>query len=206
MSKMNLPNKLTLMRIIFVPFFVLFMALPLRFGVWSRWGALIIYIMASITDALDGHIARSRNMITNFGKIMDPLADKLLVSSGFVMLTSIGVIPGFITAIVLFRDFTVSSLRMFAVNKKHDVAASWSGKVKTVFQMVGIVFGIFLVASQSGYTKMFNFIYVPIEDLFSFYSIVNFIMSICIVGAAITTIWSLWDYFMRFKSDINVEE
>ena len=95
---------------------------------------------------------------------------------------------------------------MFAVNKKHDVAASWSGKVKTVFQMVGIVLGIFLVASQSEYTKMFNFIYVPIEDLFSFYSIVNFIMSICIVGAAITTIWSLWDYFMRFKSDINVEE
>lgn len=203
MSKMNLPNRLTLLRIILVPFFVLCMALP---TISTKWIALVIYILASITDALDGYIARSKNMITNFGKIMDPLADKLLVSSGFVMLTSLGVIPGFITAIVLFRDFTVSSLRMFAVNKKHDVAASWSGKVKTVFQLIGIILGIFLVASNTDYIRMFYFPRIPLSELFSFYAIVNLIMSISITVAAITTIWSLWDYFKRFSGDINVEE
>lgn len=204
-SKMNLPNRLTFLRIILVPFFILFMALPEQL-VWSKYVALAIYIIASITDALDGHIARSKNMITNFGKIMDPLADKLLVSSGFVMLTGLGVIPAFITAIILFRDFTVSSFRMFAVNKKHDVAASWSGKVKTVFQLVGICLAIFLVAYKKEYSMMFGIFFIPIKDIFSLVAILNSIMTICIVGAVITTIWSLIDYYNRFKADINVEE
>ena len=205
MSKMNLPNRLTCLRIILVPFFIFFMALPESMN-WTKYVALIIYILASITDALDGHIARSRNMITNFGKIMDPLADKLLVSSGFVMLTALGVIPGFITAIILFRDLTVSSLRMFAVNKKHDVAASWSGKVKTVFQLIGICIAIFLTAYSEENSAMFGFLNVPISKIFEIYSILNFIMTICILIALITTIWSLIDYFKRFKSDINVQE
>lgn len=200
MSKMNLPNRLTMLRIILVPFFVLFMALPTSIT-WTKYVALLIYIVASITDALDGHIARSRGLITSFGKIMDPLADKLLVSSGFVMLTGLGVIPAWITAIILFRDFTVSSLRMFAVNKNHDVAASLSGKIKTIFQMGGISIALFLVAYKTERAAMFDFLY---SDLFNAISVLNFIMTVCILVACMTTIWSLVDYFNRFKKDIDV--
>ena len=102
LKKMNLPNKLTMLRIALVPLFVLFMAIPLE-SLWPKYAALAIYIVASITDFLDGYIARSRKLITKFGKIADPLADKLLVSSGFVMLTCLGVIPGWITCIVLIQ-------------------------------------------------------------------------------------------------------
>ena len=155
LKKMNLPNKLTMLRIALVPLFVLFMAIPIE-SQWPKYVALGIYIVASITDFLDGYIARSRKLITKFGKIADPLADKLLVSSGFVMLTCLGVIPGWITCIILFRDFTVSSLRMFAVNNNSDVAAVWSGKIKTVFQLIGIILGIFSLAYGFENVAMFD--------------------------------------------------
>ena len=201
-KRMNLPNKLTMLRIILVPFFVAFMAIP-DFQV-TKYIALAIYIVASITDFLDGYIARSRNLITKFGKIVDPLADKLLVSSGFVMLTCLDVIPGWITCIILFRDLAVSSMRMFAVDNGSDVAAVWSGKVKTVFQMVGIIFGIFSLAYGFRYTSMFDFItkssYMGVFEI-----VINVMVTVSIVIAAITTLWSLIDYFNKFKKDINVE-
>ncbi len=195
MKEMNLPNKLTMVRIILVPVFVLFMSLPGNL----KYFALFTYILASITDALDGHIARSKNMITQFGKIMDPLADKLLVSSGFVMLTACGTVPGFITAIILFRDFTVSSLRMFAVNKGGNVAAVWSGKIKTVFQLVGISVGIYALASNYTTVKMFDFIHASGAQM-----VVNLIFTVSILIATITTIWSLFDYFLKFRKYIDV--
>lgn len=201
LKKMNLPNKLTMLRIILVPFFVLFMAIP-NFS-FSIYIALLIYIVASITDFLDGYIARSRGLITKFGKIADPLADKLLVSSGFVMLTYYGVIPGWITCIVLFRDFTVSSLRMFAVNNGSDVAAVWSGKIKTVFQLIGIIFGIFSLAYGFNNVKFFDFIQ-KYSEMSNFEIAINVIVSLSILIAAITTLWSLVDYFNKFKDDIDV--
>lgn len=201
LKKMNLPNKLTMLRIALVPLFVLFMAIPIV-SVWPKYVALAIYILASITDFLDGYIARSRKLITNFGKIADPLADKLLVSAGFVMLTYLGVIPGWITCIILFRDFTVSSLRMFAVNNKSDVAAVWSGKIKTVFQLIGIIVGIFSLAYGFENVAMFDFI---TKSMGTFEKVINIIMTVSIAIAAATTLWSLIDYFNKFKKDIDVE-
>ena len=201
LKKMNLPNKLTMLRIALVPLFVLFMAIPLE-SLWPKYAALAIYIVASITDFLDGYIARSRKLITKFGKIADPLADKLLVSSGFVMLTCLGVIPGWITCIILFRDFTVSSLRMFAVNNNSDVAAVWSGKIKTVFQLIGIILGIFSLAYGFENVAMFDFV---TKSMGTFEMVINILMTVSIAIAAITTLWSLVDYFNKFKKDIDVE-
>lgn len=201
LKKMNLPNKLTMLRIALVPLFVLFMAIPLE-SLWPKYAALAIYIVASITDFLDGYIARSRKLITKFGKIADPLADKLLVSSGFVMLTCLGVIPGWITCIILFRDFTVSSLRMFAVNNNSDVAAVWSGKIKTVFQLIGIILGIFSLAYGFENIAMFDFV---TKSMGTFEMVINILMTGSIAIAAITTLWSLIDYFNKFKKDIDVE-
>lgn len=200
-KKMNLPNKLTMLRIALVPLFIFFMALPICVGRQFKFIALFIYILASITDFLDGHIARSRKLITNFGKIADPLADKLLVSSGFVMLSGIGVIPAWITCIILFRDFTISSLRMFAINSGGDVGAVWSGKVKTTFQLIGICLGIFELAMGYSNISMFSFL---LADVFNIDSAVNALMTICIVIATITTIWSLIDYFFKYKKYIDV--
>ena len=151
---------------------------------------------------MDGYIARSRKLITKFGKIADPLADKLLVSSGFVMLTCLGVIPGWITCIILFRDFTVSSLRMFAVNNNSDVAAVWSGKIKTVFQLIGIILGIFSLAYGFENVAMFDFV---TKSMGTFEMVINILMTGSIAIAAITTLWSLIDYFNKFKKDIDVE-
>lgn len=201
LKKMNLPNKLTMLRIALVPLFVLFMAIPIE-ALWPKYVALAVYIVASITDFLDGYIARSRKLITKFGKIADPLADKLLVSSGFVMLTCLGVIPGWITCIILFRDFTVSSLRMFAVNNNSDVAAVWSGKIKTVFQLIGIILGIFSLAYGFKNVAMFDFV---TKSMGTFEMVINILMTVSIAIAAITTLWSLVDYFNKFKKDIDVE-
>ena len=204
LKKMNLPNKLTMLRIVLAPLFVLFMAIPAHSSI-TKYVALAIYIMASITDFLDGHIARSRGIVTKFGKIADPLADKLLVSAGFVMLTGAGIIPAWITFIILFRDFTVSSLRMFAVNNGSDVAAVWSGKVKTTFQLIGIIFGIFSLAYGFKNVAMFSFI-TNYSNMGLFNIVINILVTISIVIATITTLWSLVDYFNKFKKDIDVEK
>lgn len=204
LKKMNVPNKLTMLRIILTPIFVLFMVLPSNHNV-TTYIALAIYILASITDFLDGHIARSKGLITKFGKIVDPLADKLLVSAGFVMLTGAGIIPAWITFIILFRDFTVSSLRMFAVNNNSDVAAVWSGKIKTTFQLIGIILGIFSLAYEFEHVAMFDFI-TNFKYMDNFEVVINIMVTVSIVIATITTIWSLIDYFNKFKKDIDVEK
>jgi CDP-diacylglycerol--glycerol-3-phosphate 3-phosphatidyltransferase len=204
LKKMNLPNRLTMLRIFLVPLFVLFMAIPNYLSV-PKYIALLIYILASITDFLDGHIARTQGLVTQFGKITDPLADKLLVSAGFVMLTGFDIIPAWITFIILFRDFTVSSLRMFALNNSSDVAAVWSGKIKTTFQLIGIILGIFSLAYGFSYVGMFDFI-TYFKNMTFFERVVNIIMSFSIVIATITTLWSLVDYFNKFKKDIDVEK
>lgn len=142
---MNLANKLTIFRIILVPIMVI---IPL-FGIKSElWGIPItylvinlIFIIASITDKLDGYIARSRNQITTFGKFLDPLADKILVLAAMVMLVEFNKIPAWIPIIVLAREFIVSGYRLVAVEKgKKVIAASNLGKIKTVTQMCAIIF------------------------------------------------------------------
>ena len=129
---MNLPNKLTLARIIAVPIFVV-----LYFN-GLVWPAVAVYILASLTDMLDGKIARSRNLVTNFGKIMDPLADKVLVYSAFCLFIERGIMPSWMLMVILAREFIVAGVRTVAASEGKVIAAAMSGKIKTVLQMIAV--------------------------------------------------------------------
>ena len=135
---MNLPNKLTLLRILLVPVFVFLLLCPI-FGEANKWIVLAIVCIACFTDFLDGKIARKYNMITDFGKFMDPLADKLLVCSALICLIDLGKLPSWFVVIVIAREFVVSGLRLIAVDNGIVIAASWWGKFKTAFQMTLII-------------------------------------------------------------------
>lgn len=134
---MNLPNKLTMMRVVMIPFFIVFMLIPF-FGEADKWIALAIFIVASLTDLLDGKIARKYNLVTDFGKLMDPLADKLLVCSALICLTGMGRLASWITIVIVAREFTISGFRQIAAEKGVVIAAGYWGKFKTTFQMIMI--------------------------------------------------------------------
>ena len=134
---MNLPNKLTLLRIILVPFFVATLLLPTI--PYHYIIALVIFAAASITDMLDGKIARKYNMVTDFGKFADPLADKILVISAFACFVEMGIVSSVFVIIVLFREFSVTSIRLIAAENGKVVAANMWGKAKTVSQMIAII-------------------------------------------------------------------
>ena len=129
-GRMNLPNRLTLLRIALEPVYLLLLWLPAY-----DWLALAVFVAASLTDTLDGRIARARGLITNFGKFMDPIADKLLTHTAFIMLTAMGRLDVVSCIIFIAREFVVSGLRLVAVEQGHVIAAGMSGKVKTVLQM-----------------------------------------------------------------------
>ena len=135
---MNLPNKLTILRMVMVPFFVAVL-LGRPFGDASDAAALVIFIAASLTDMLDGQIARRCNLITDFGKFMDPLADKVLTCSGMICLVALGRLPAWVVCIIVGREFTISGFRLVAAEKGVVIAASWWGKFKTVFQMIMVI-------------------------------------------------------------------
>lgn len=141
---MNLPNKLTVMRVVMVPFFVAFMligAIPYNY-LW----ALLVFAAASITDMLDGKIARKYNLITNFGKFLDPLADKILVASALICFVQLGWCSAWVTALILAREFVVSGVRLVAASsdKKVVIAAGMLGKMKTAMTMVAICVILFM--------------------------------------------------------------
>ena len=133
---MNLPNKLTMFRVILIPFFVLFMLVDITSA--DKWIALAIFIVASLTDLLDGKIARKYNLVTNFGKFMDPLADKLLVCSALICLVEMSKLPAWMVIIIIAREFIISGFRLIAADNGVVIAASYWGKFKTTFQMVMI--------------------------------------------------------------------
>ena len=135
---MNLPNKLTLLRVILIPFFVVVL-LTQCVGENSKYVALGIFVIASITDFFDGRIARSRNLVTNFGKFMDPLADKLLVCSAMICLISSGKLEDWIVIVIISREFIISGFRLIASDNGVVIAASYWGKFKTVSQMAMII-------------------------------------------------------------------
>lgn len=135
---MNLPNKLTVLRVIMIPFFVVFMLMDIT-GAANKWIALAIFIVASLTDLLDGKIARKYNLVTNFGKFMDPLADKLLVSAAMICMIEKGMLASWIVIIIISREFIISGFRLVASDNGIVIAASYWGKFKTTFQMVMIV-------------------------------------------------------------------
>ncbi len=211
--KMNLANKLTIFRIILVP---VIMAIPIIdnligipgtfLGISSAfWIMNIIFIIASITDKLDGYIARSRNEVTTFGKFLDPLADKILVLSALVILVEYGKIPSWIPIIVLAREFIVSGYRLVAVEKGGKViAASIWGKLKTVTQMIAIIFCfldkfsfgqfIFRVSDEASAVANSASIYMTTGQF-----VINIISTVMLVISVVATIFSGVDYLKNGK-------
>lgn len=153
---MNLPNKLTLLRVIMIPFFVLFLLVQIT--TFDKWIALAIFIAASLTDFLDGHIARKYNLITNFGKFMDPLADKLLVCSALVCFVEMGKLPAWMVIIIIAREFIISGFRLIASDNGVVIAASYWGKFKTTFQIIMICLLIADIAAIAVITTIITWI------------------------------------------------
>ena len=139
---MNLPNKLTMLRIAMIPVFVIFALIQAQ---WAQYVALLIYILACLTDMMDGKIARAHNLVTNFGKFADPIADKLLVMSALVILVDSGRMPAWVCIVMLAREFIISGFRLVAAGGGKVIAAGKLGKLKTVFQMSATIALLLLV-------------------------------------------------------------
>ena len=171
---MNLPNKLTVLRIVLIPVFmgILYWGFP-----GAQYVALAVFILASLTDFLDGYIARRDGLVTDFGKFADPLADKMLVTAAMLWFVEIGQMPAWVLLIVLVREFAVSGLRMIASDAGRVIAAGWSGKVKTASTMVCIIL-----------------MFLPIG------SVIN---AICVGIIAVTTLYSGVEYFAKNKDVIK---
>lgn len=173
---MNLPNKLTVLRVIMIPFFVVFMLTDLG-GAYGKYISLAIFVAASMTDWLDGYLARRDNLVTNFGKFMDPLADKLLVCSAMICLIEKGQLAAWIVIVIIAREFIISGFRLVASDNGVVIAASYWGKFKTVFQMVMV---ILLILDFGG--------------------VFDILETIVIWAALILTVVSLIDYVAKNKN------
>ncbi len=144
---MNLPNKLSILRVLCIPVIVVLLNLP---DEWARWAAVGVFILASVTDFLDGYLARKNNWITDFGKFIDPVADKLLVLSTFLMLIQLGQMPAWVCVVILARELSVDGLRLVAMTKNQVIAAGPLGKVKTFSQMLYILYLLIFRESAFG--------------------------------------------------------
>ena len=151
---MNLPNKLTILRVIMIPFFVAALLYDGGADQNMRYVAAALFIIASLTDMLDGKIARKYNLVTNFGKFMDPLADKLLVCSALICMIELRVVPAWMVIIIISREFIISGFRLVASDNGVVIAASYWGKFKTTFQMIGVVLLIFNIPALSTLTTI----------------------------------------------------
>ncbi|MCI8427605.1 MAG: CDP-diacylglycerol--glycerol-3-phosphate 3-phosphatidyltransferase [Lachnospira sp.] len=169
---MNLPNKLTILRIVIIPLFVLFLYVDIGDNVNSYIAALL-FIVASLTDLLDGKIARKYNLVTNFGKFMDPLADKLLVCSALIALVDIEKLAGWIVIIIIARDFIINGLRVLAADNGIVIAASYWGKLKTTCQMIMIV--LLIVDLDIPYMYVINNFFVYIALILTIISLFDYI-------------------------------
>lgn len=193
---MNLPNSLTILRVILIPFFVIFMKSDL--GGAGKYIALAIYIIASLTDSLDGYLARKNHQVTNFGKFMDPLADKLLVTAALISLVELQVVPAWATVIIISREFAVSGLRTIAASEGKVIAASMWGKVKTVTQIAAII--ALLLQVNVGTSKYLISLVESSEIIKQFIKYgPRFILFI----AVLMTIISGYDYFKKNIKIIN---
>lgn len=167
---MNTPNKLTLLRILMIPVFLVILYIDFPY---HQYVALAVFILASATDFVDGYLARRDNMVTDFGKFMDPLADKMLVMSAMLWFVEVGRMPAWALLIVVVREFAVSGLRLVAVDNGRVIAAAWSGKVKTFSTMVGICLMLLPVP--------------PVVDL------------VVVAVIVVTTVYSGVEYFIKNK-------
>lgn len=183
---MNLPNKLTVLRIFMIPIFILVVSVPMDWGTITIAGTslavtqlvgAILFALASITDWLDGKIARSQGLVTNFGKFADPLADKMLVMTAFIILVGQGKVPAWVVAIIVCRELAVTGLRLLLVEGGEVMAAAWPGKVKTATQMLAII--LLLINNVP-----FSAISLPLDQ-------------IMLYACLIFTIYSGVDYFVK---------
>ena len=173
---MNLPNKITLFRVAMIPIFLIFMLVPgISYGTEI---AAAIFIIAALSDLLDGYIARKNNLVTNFGKFMDPLADKLLVSSALICFVELSLVPAWVVIIIIAREFIISGFRLIASDNGIVIAASWWGKIKTVVQMV---MSVILIINLD-------------------FTWINILEQISIYLAAALTVISLIDYMIKNKT------
>ena len=177
---MNIANKLTVFRVVLVPFFVVFMLTD--FTAYNRWIAFGIFVIATITDKLDGTIAHKFNMVTTFGKFMDPIADKLLVCSALICLTASGEVPAWVTLLIIGREFAISGIRLVAADNDVAIAATWWGKSKTIAQMAMII--IILMN-------------VPVLELLG---------QIVMYVSVVLTVVSLIDYIVKNKEVLKFED
>lgn len=203
---MNLPNKLTCMRMFLVPILVVVAYLPIDamcgFIPAKNLILLAIFCLASITDYFDGMIARKKNLITSFGKFLDPIADKLLVVASLLILVELEYIHAWIVIITEGRELLVAASRMLQAKKGNVVAAAWSGKVKTVSQMIAIIFA-FLCSSP-----FFAFVHGMSDDVFAkgtagiVQFVLNILMSVAMCVALVASIISGWGYIKMSKDEI----
>ncbi|MBQ4611673.1 MAG: CDP-diacylglycerol--glycerol-3-phosphate 3-phosphatidyltransferase [Clostridia bacterium] len=177
---MNLPNKLTLIRICLVPLFIACFYID---APWALYVAAVIFVAAFITDIADGHLARSRNLVTNFGKLMDPIADKLLTASALIMLTAKGMLGPIAAIIIIAREFLISGFRLVSAGSGVVIAANWLGKIKTITQAVAMV----LVMLQDLVLRIFGFRL----DVWMVWISVFF------------TVISAWDYIVKNRKCID---
>ncbi len=175
------PNSLTLFRILAVPVIVILLLFPNRLCTFI---AALIFSAAAITDYLDGYLARRRGLVTDLGKVMDPVADKLLVSSSFIMLASLHWIPAWMVCIIVGRELAVTGLRNIIAEKGEDISASWLGKYKTGFQIAAII------------PLIFHYQYFGIN--------LHAIGYVFLIGALVFTVWSGVDYFVRFRRLLEI--
>jgi len=204
---MNLPNKITVLRICLVPIFMIVLYLPFEY---SNLIGLIIFILAALTDSLDGHIARSRNLVTNFGKFLDPLADKLLVTAALLALIGMGKIPSWFATVVIAREFMVTGIRLLANGEGRVIAASIWGKIKTITQIIAI--SLLLVDSTATFGESDIFMINKLSDLFGTFvdspikNTVGILATFMIMVAVIITVFSGVDYLVKNKDVLKLED
>lgn len=172
---MNLPNKLSMLRILMIPVFVI---LALMNAPAAQYAAVGVFVLAAITDALDGHIARKNGLVTNFGKFIDPIADKLLVMSALIVLVERGRMPGWVCIVMLAREFAISGFRLVAAGTGKVIAAGILGKIKTVTQMIAVI-ALLLTAIDGVFAPLGSF------------------ADIAMYVSAFMTVWSGTDYIIK---------
>ncbi|MDR0876098.1 MAG: CDP-diacylglycerol--glycerol-3-phosphate 3-phosphatidyltransferase [Clostridiales Family XIII bacterium] len=190
---MNLPNFLTILRMALVPVFIVFYYLGQGGSRLMAALALAVFVIAAATDAIDGHIARSRNMITNFGKLMDPLADKVLTTAAFICFVAFGVIPAWVVIVIIAREFLITGLRSVAADQGVVIAAGLSGKIKTVLQMLCVALILLDTAIGNG------------PATHGLWVIVSGAGIICLYAAVVLTVWSGVEYVWKARHLLNLK-
>ena len=180
MKRMNLANQLTMLRILLVPFILLCFCLP---PAWGMWIAVVLFVAAAVTDTLDGRYARAHGLVSDFGKFMDPIADKLLVNSVLIMLTAQGKVHPVVTILFIAREFVISGLRLVAAGKGVVLAAGNLGKIKTTLQDIALPF-------------------LMVSDSWKLFKIVGYIL---LYASLIMSVWSGWDYVYKNRALIAQE-